>query len=78
MVAGIPEAYVNENAAIVDPYMPIVLDVQMRFGKWDELLKEPKPRDILPITNAFWHFTRGVAYAAKGRIGEAQAEKFKC
>jgi tetratricopeptide (TPR) repeat protein len=75
MVAGVPEDYAREQSALVDPYMMIVQDVQMRFGQWDEILKEPKPPAYLPITNAFWHFARGIAHAAKGQLEQADAER---
>jgi len=45
-----------------------------RFGKWDELLKAPKPDPSLKITTAFWHFARGSAYAASKQIPNAEAE----
>jgi len=45
-----------------------------RFGKWDEILKEPKPDPSLKITTAFWHFARGSAYAASKQIPNAEAE----
>jgi tetratricopeptide (TPR) repeat protein len=53
----------------------IALDVFKRFGRWDDLLNEPAPKDNLLITTAFWHFSRGVAHAAKGQIEEAQKEQ---
>ncbi len=75
MIAGVPEEYAKANPAIVDGYMPIVLEVMMRFGKWDEILKEPAPPRFLPISSAFWRFTRGVAYAAKGQTEQAEKEQ---
>ncbi|MFI5076285.1 MAG: hypothetical protein ACHQRO_03035, partial [Vicinamibacteria bacterium] len=45
-----------------------------RVGKWDEILKEPKP----PATSAFlvgaWHFVRGLAFVAKGQLAAADKE----
>lgn len=75
MIAGVPPDFLAESSALIDPYMMIALDVLKRFGRWDELLKEPKPAAKLPITMAFWHFSRGVAYAAKGRIDQAEHEQ---
>ena len=46
----------------------------LRFGQWDEMLKEPAP----PSDNAYligsWHYARGQAFAATGRLAEAKAE----
>jgi tetratricopeptide (TPR) repeat protein len=45
-----------------------------RFGKWDEILKEPKP----PAASAFlvgaWHYVRGLAFVAKGQLAAADKE----
>ena len=45
-----------------------------RFGKWDAMLAEPAP----PAGNAYWtgtyHYARGIALAAKGRVDEADRE----
>ncbi|HAB19889.1 MAG TPA: hypothetical protein PLX89_15740, partial [Verrucomicrobiota bacterium] len=47
-----------------------------RFGHWDEILGIPRPpatNDFL-VDRAFWHFSRGLALAAKGDVTAAQAE----
>ncbi len=75
MVAGIPDDYMRQNAALVDPYTAIVLEVHMRFGRWDDILREPEPPADLPITRALWRFSRAVAYAAKGDVSDALAEQ---
>ena len=45
-----------------------------RFGQWDEMLREPEP----PATSAFlrggWHYARGLAFTATGRLDEAARE----
>src|SRR6185369_7618937 len=53
---------------------PYPLVSMTRFGKWDEILKEPKPDPSLKIVTAFWHFARGSAYAASKKTAEAEAE----
>ncbi len=75
MVASVPEEALTEQATLLDPYMMVVYDVLMRFGRWDELLNEPGPAKTLPITTCFWHFKRAVAYAAKGQVAEARQEQ---
>ena len=48
-----------------------------RFGRWDEVLKVPQPaatNDFL-IDRAMWHFTRGLAFAAKQQPLEAEREQ---
>ena len=45
-----------------------------RFGKWDEMLKEPAP----PAGNAYltgiYHYARGIALVGKGQLAEADKE----
>ncbi len=46
-----------------------------RFGAWDEILAEPAPPREFPYTTAMWHYARGLAFAAKGKPDEAEAER---
>jgi tetratricopeptide (TPR) repeat protein len=48
------------------------LEVMKRFGRWEDILKEPEPPEIFPIARAMRHYTRGVAFAAKGQVKEAR------
>jgi tetratricopeptide (TPR) repeat protein len=53
----------------VVPYLALT-----RFGKWDEMLREPEP----PATNAYmrgtWRYARGTAFLGKGQTNEAEQE----
>lgn len=77
MGAGVPKEWlaVRENAAIVDGYLAMPLEVLKRFGRWDDILKEPEPPDAFPVARAMRHYTRGVAYAARGQVADARAEQ---
>ena len=75
MFAGIPEEFSKQNAPMMDPFVALPFELQMRFGQWDALLAEPKPRGCFPITTAMWHFARGVALAAKVNPDQAKAEQ---
>ena len=46
-----------------------------RFGAWDEILAEPAPPAEYAYTSAMWHYARGLAFAAKGKVDEASAEQ---
>jgi tetratricopeptide (TPR) repeat protein len=55
--------------------------VRVRFGQWDELLSFAQPGDEsktdahdLHALQGFWHFARGMAFAGKHHLSEAQAE----
>jgi len=45
-----------------------------RFGRWEELLKEPAPPTGLLYVTGAWRYTRGLAFAATGRREEATRE----
>ena len=46
----------------------------VRFGKWNELLSEPKPPADFYATTAYWHYGRTLAYSSLGRVKEAEQE----
>ena len=48
-----------------------------RFGKWDEMLKEPEPPAFSPYSRGIWHYARGVALVEKGQFDAAEQELAK-
>lgn len=75
MVDGVPPEFIAQSAALVDGIMPIVLHVQVRFGRWDDVLTYPPFPDSLVIANALRHYARGVAFAAQGHVDKAVVER---
>jgi tetratricopeptide (TPR) repeat protein len=55
---------------IPEPMMPL-----LRFAKWDEVLKLPIPNPKFLGATMYSHFGRGVAFAEKGQLVEAEAER---
>lgn len=45
-----------------------------RFGRWEEILRQPPPPATMPYVRGAWHYTRGLAHAALGRRPEAERE----
>ena len=45
-----------------------------RFGRWDEILREPAPPAGMPYVTGVWRYARGVAFAATGRPQDAARE----
>ena len=45
-----------------------------RFGRWDEMLKEPEPPAFSAVLRATWHYARGLSLVATGRLDAAAAE----
>ncbi len=60
----------KENAAIADHFLAMPLEVLKRFGRWDDILKEPEPAETFPVARTMRHYERGVAFAAKGDVEE--------
>ena len=51
--------------------------VLAKFGRWDEILALPEPPFEAPISGTVWYFARTLAFAAKGRLVDAAAERAK-
>lgn len=60
---------------VAEVYAPYPIFILVRFRRWDEVLKLPPPDPSLAMTTAFWHFARGSAFAAKGRVTLAEADR---
>ena len=58
----------------LEGFMTIPIAVNVRFRRWDDILKTPKPSPEMQTETVFWHFARGLALAAKGKPDEAQAD----
>lgn len=75
IVKQVPEELLRQQVDFLDGFMPTALHVLVRFGRWDDILAEPEPADYLPVSRSVWHYARGIAYAATGRVAEAEAEQ---
>jgi tetratricopeptide (TPR) repeat protein len=58
----------------LEGFMTVPLAVEVRFHKWNEILKTPQPDPALHTATVFWHFARGLALAATEKLDEAEAE----
>ncbi len=58
----------------LEGFMTISMAVDVRFHKWNSILAMKQPDPDMKITSAFWHFSRGLALAGKGKVSEAEAE----
>jgi tetratricopeptide (TPR) repeat protein len=45
-----------------------------RFGRWDEMLKEPAPPKESLYVTGIWHYARGLSFLGKGNLAEAEKE----
>lgn len=51
---------------------PLIL---VRFRRWDDVLKLPEPEATKKVSNLYWHWARGMAYAATRNVAEAEKER---
>jgi tetratricopeptide (TPR) repeat protein len=58
----------------LEGFMTVPLAVEVRFHKWNEILKAPQPDSAMHTATVFWHFARGLALAGTGKLDEAEAE----
>lgn len=55
-------------------FIPIFYFVQSRFGMWDDILKESKPDEKYQYALGMWHYARGLAFAHRDNIKNAENE----
>ena len=74
---SIPVDYLSMPAPIGNVlqyiYMTPVFN-QIRFGKWDDILKEPQPDKSHAYGNVLYHFARSIAYSRKNERDAASKE----
>ena len=59
----------------VEFFMPVALFSLARFGRWDDILRQPRPPNELRYLTGMWHYARGLALAARGQPNKASFEK---
>jgi tetratricopeptide (TPR) repeat protein len=55
-------------------FASLPLLTQVRFGQWERILREPRPRPATAYTRGMRHFARAMAMARTGRAAEAARE----
>lgn len=60
---------------MLEGFLLYPLMVDLRFHRWDEILKVPEPRAERSLLKAFWRGARGMALARQGKVKEASAEQ---
>jgi tetratricopeptide (TPR) repeat protein len=64
-----------KDMPMVEAFLPVKTYVLVRFAKWDEVLALPEPDKSLHLTNAIWHWGRGMAEVAKNNVSAAETEQ---
>ena len=71
---AVPEPVLDQFAFIIEGIIPTTSHVMIRFGKWEDVLREPEPPAKRPIMRATHYYARGIALSALGRTEEARKE----
>ena len=66
-----------KEAPYVDGFLFTPALLLVEFERWDDVLALPEPAFEAPMTDAMWRFARTIAFAGKGRMEEARAERAK-
>jgi tetratricopeptide (TPR) repeat protein len=83
MVAEIPVELLKQEsppmADFLESYISMKTHVQIRFGRWRDIIDEPLPQDqsLYSNTTASLHYAKAVAHAALGEVSESEAERVK-
>ena len=75
VLKGFSPDWVKENAVFADAFTTVHWDALKRFGRWDDILKTPPLVPGLPVSTAYGHFVRAVAYSALGKLEDAEKEQ---
>jgi tetratricopeptide (TPR) repeat protein len=64
-----------EDMPPLQAFVTVQPAVLVRFHRWEEILKMPQPNASLKLVTSMWHFSRGMAFAATGKLTEAKIEQ---
>ncbi|KAK7403844.1 hypothetical protein QQX98_010390 [Neonectria punicea] len=61
----------------IEAFLTLRAHVYIRFGRWDDIigLDLPEDQSLYSTTTAILHYAKGVAFAATGRVQEAQDQQ---
>ncbi len=83
MITEIPVELLKQEsppmADFLESYISMKTHVQIRFGRWRDIIAEPLPQDqsLYCHTTASLHYAKAVAHAALNEVAESEAERVK-
>jgi len=85
LVETLPEALLRTEsppmADWLEGFVPTQQHVMIRFGRWEEIIARPLPKDtaLYAYTTAVIHYAKAVAYAAREDVDDAgrEADRFQ-
>ena len=73
LAAAIPAEALG-TVPILQGFLVVPYWAMVRFGEWDEILADKGPRHDTTFTRSAWRYARAMAFIAKGRLRQADAE----
>lgn len=64
----------NSKQGVLQHHAATPLYTLVKFGQWDKILATPTPNPDLKYPFGVWHFARGVAFRATGKLQEGMKE----
>lgn len=64
-----------KDMPMLESFLGIPLALEVRCGRWDQLLGMQEPAARTPTLKAFWLYSHGSALAARGKVAEAEAAR---
>ena len=69
--ANLPELIHVPELIFLQDFLSTPLKARVQFARWKEILEIPEPEETLVYPRAMWHFARGMAELAQGKISNA-------
>jgi tetratricopeptide (TPR) repeat protein len=64
-----------KDMPMLEAFLPTPMLVLDAFRRWEDILALPAPDPKYAVTTALWHFARGSAQAARGKVEDAERER---
>jgi tetratricopeptide (TPR) repeat protein len=61
--------------SFLEEFLPTKTLLLVRFRRFDDILKSPEPATSLIYSRALWRWARGLAFAATGKVENAETER---
>jgi tetratricopeptide (TPR) repeat protein len=71
LIAGVPMAFAD--IPDVQQFLPYVHLALAKFGRWNDVLREPMPEAKYRLATGLASYARGLAFSATGKAAEAKA-----
>ena len=75
MVRNVGDSDLQPKMQILEGFLLYPLMVDLRFHRWDDILRASAPRGERKLSTAFRQYARAMAFAGQGKLSEAAATR---